>query len=239
MNTTIKIIKLRCRQSLVNYRKPASYIIKETYPLPPYSTIIGMIHTACNYAEYHPMKISVQGKTSSTISDLYTRYSFSGSKDYDKKRHSFYVEYNKGKYGIVRGIAHTELITDIELIIHILPEKEEDFNYILNCLKKPKQYLSLGRHEDILDIIEVKEENCNFYNNNNNNVFTCYDIYAPYIDDLEQLEGTTYKINKEFYIDEKTELRHFKEPIKVKYLPADVKLENCYADEENLPVLLA
>ena len=33
-----------------------------TYPLPPYSTVIGAIHKACSYTEYHPMQISIQGK---------------------------------------------------------------------------------------------------------------------------------------------------------------------------------
>ena len=39
----MKAIRLHCFQNLANYKKPSSFIIKETYPLPPYSTIIGMI----------------------------------------------------------------------------------------------------------------------------------------------------------------------------------------------------
>ena len=42
-----KAIRLQCFQNLVNYRKPSSFIIKETFPLPPYSTVLGMIHAAC------------------------------------------------------------------------------------------------------------------------------------------------------------------------------------------------
>ena len=60
-----KAIRVECFQNLVNYRKPSSFIIKESYPLPPYSTVLGMIHTACGYkkGDFHPMKISIQGKT--------------------------------------------------------------------------------------------------------------------------------------------------------------------------------
>ena len=50
-----KAIRLQCFQNLVNYRKPSSFIIKETFPLPPYSTVLGMIHAACGYTEFHPM----------------------------------------------------------------------------------------------------------------------------------------------------------------------------------------
>ena len=56
-----RAIRLDCFQNLVNYRKPSSFIIKETYPLPPYSTVSGMIHAACGFKEYHKMKLSIQG----------------------------------------------------------------------------------------------------------------------------------------------------------------------------------
>ena len=52
-----KAIRIKCKQELVNFKKPTSLLIKETYPLPPYSTVIGMIHTACGFKEYHDMKI--------------------------------------------------------------------------------------------------------------------------------------------------------------------------------------
>lgn len=55
----MKAIKLHCFQNLVNYKKPSSFIIKETYPLPPYSTVIGMIHAACGFKRYHRMKLSI------------------------------------------------------------------------------------------------------------------------------------------------------------------------------------
>jgi len=59
-----KAIRIKCSQQLANYRKPTSFLIKESYPLPPYSTVIGMIHVACGFTEYHPMDISIQGKHS-------------------------------------------------------------------------------------------------------------------------------------------------------------------------------
>lgn len=72
----MKAIKLHCFQNLVNYKKPSSFIIKETYPLPPYSTVIGMIHAACGFKRYHRMKLSIQGNNQGMVSELYARYSF-------------------------------------------------------------------------------------------------------------------------------------------------------------------
>lgn len=42
-----------------------------TYPLPPYSTVIGALHNACNYTEYHPMDISIQGSYGSIGKEVY------------------------------------------------------------------------------------------------------------------------------------------------------------------------
>ena len=152
MNKAIRVI---CKQELVNYKKPTSLLIKETYPLPPYSTVIGMIHKACDFQEYHDMQISIQGKIGAHISDMYTRYAFNQNTKYEDARHNIWFDYENQKYGIVKGIAHTELISQVELVIHILP-LDDEFDLIYESLKNPKYYLSLGRHEDLLDIQKVE-----------------------------------------------------------------------------------
>ena len=149
-----RAIRLDCFQNLVNYRKPSSFIIKETYPLPPYSTVSGMIHAACGFKEYHKMKLSIQGDNKGTISDLYTRYSFSAGARYEEGRHQICVK-DGGNYGIFKGIANVELLCECRLIIHIVPEDEADFEIIYQALKNPPTYLSLGRYEDIIDIRDV------------------------------------------------------------------------------------
>jgi len=88
----MKAIRLHCFQNLANYKKPSSFIIKETYPLPPYSTIIGMIHAACGFKRYHRMKLSIQGTNQGMISELYTRYSFSSGAKYEEGRHNICIE---------------------------------------------------------------------------------------------------------------------------------------------------
>ena len=58
----MKALRIVLTQSSANYKREETIDNKMTYPLPPISTIIGAIHNACNYREYHPMDISVQGK---------------------------------------------------------------------------------------------------------------------------------------------------------------------------------
>ena len=153
----MKAIKLIARQTLASYRKPSSMQIKESYPLPPYSTVIGMIHNACGFLEYVDMNVSIQGSYNSKVNELYTRYEFKPG-FYDKTRHSIEVTSKEGKStGLTAGPANVELLTKVELIIHIVPKQEEKRQEIYEGLKKPKEYLSLGRREDLLVIEKVEK----------------------------------------------------------------------------------
>ena len=258
----MRAIRIQCFQNLANYRKPSSLIIKETYPLPPYSTVIGMVHRACDFKEYHPMNVSIQGTNKGTISDLYTRYSFSFGTKYEEGRHQICVHDDKD-YGVFKGIAYTELVCENHMVIHIVP-KEEDFDVILQGLHYPKQYLALGRHEDLVDIervdvvnLSVKEE-----------AYVVNDIYIPlslikdekeenFWDEEEEEEGlfpkmnagrglaaTIYTLNKEYEITKKGVRRWKREGGKIKafYCPAGTKVNHILTDDfknENTPVMLA
>lgn len=230
----MQVIKLVCKQTLVNYRKPTSFKIKESYPLPPYSTVIGMIHKACNFTEYHPMKVSIQGTRNGQVSDLYTKYMFSVNKKYESDRHNLCVEdENHIQYGIIRGLGYTELLTEMNLIVHIAPENEEELITIYEGLKNPYQYLSLGRHEDLLDIEKIEIQNCVEVEN----VKVKHDMYVP--ENLaEGYKGTIYPLIKTFYIDEKTGMRRFNKPILSRLVPMNTKLEDQMMDEEKDAVVL-
>ena len=205
----MKAIRLKVRQELVNYKVPSSFQLKETYPLPPYSTVIGMIHNLCKYNEYNEMKISIQGKYFSKVNDLYTRYEFKPETKYEEGRHQLEVE----GFGIGRGIATAELLTNIELLIHIIPEEEETVEEIIKALKEPWEYPSMGRREDIAVFLEVKEveikkELLEDEVEDNNN----YSAYIPInmcsslgFDNMQQgikYTGTRYKINKNYVLEE-------------------------------------
>lgn len=65
-------LRLEFSQASANYRKEESFLNKMTYPLPPFSTIIGAIHNACGYTKYHDMDVSVQGNYGYMAKKLYT-----------------------------------------------------------------------------------------------------------------------------------------------------------------------
>lgn len=148
----MKAIRVKLQQELVNYKKPTSFQLKETYPLPPYSTVIGMVHTLCGFNEYKDMKISIAGKFNSKVNDLYTRYEFSNGMTYESARHQL----KAGDYGIGRGVATVELLVDVELLLHIIPTDQSLIEKIEKAFKFPCEYPSLGRREDIAVIKDIK-----------------------------------------------------------------------------------
>lgn len=75
----MEALRIIIKQSSANYRKEETIDNKMTYPLPPLSTLIGAIHNACNYKEYHPMDISIQGRFESMHREPYTDYCFLNS----------------------------------------------------------------------------------------------------------------------------------------------------------------
>lgn len=205
----MKAIRLEIFQNLVNYKLPTSFQLKESYPLPPYSTVIGMIHNACEFTEYVPMKISIQGKYHSKVNDLMTRYEFKPGMSFDKQRHQLNIE----GFGISRGVSTVELLSEVELLIHIVPEDPAKIEEICQKLTYPHEYLSLGRREDLVifkklpEIVEIEEVKLTETKNIQND----YSAYVPLkmlekdlkIDgkflDIE-IQGTKYKLPKDYVL---------------------------------------
>lgn len=79
-----KLVRIVLTQNVANYRKEETIDNKMTYPLPPLSTIIGAIHNACGYTEYHPMNISIQGTYGGIMKRVYYDSCFLNSPQNDR-----------------------------------------------------------------------------------------------------------------------------------------------------------
>lgn len=247
----MKVIRVQCFQNLANYRKPTSFLIKETYPLPPYSTVLGMIHAACGFTEYHPMKLSIQGTNKGTLPDLYIRYSFDFGVAYEEGRHQLCVPGENIDYGVYKGIAYTELICENHMVFHILP-LPQDFEQVMLGLTTPRRYTSLGRHEDLLDVESVDAVDLGICIED---VSCANDIYIPaanirseeeslFFDagnlseedvfrlDTQIGQGTVYLLNKEYEVTKKGQRRWKKDGGRVKayYVPKGQAVVNTLYD---------
>lgn len=80
----MKALRLVLRQSGANYKREETVDNKMTYPLPPFSTVIGALHSACGYREYVDMDISIQGRYGSKHREPYTDFCFLNSTQDDR-----------------------------------------------------------------------------------------------------------------------------------------------------------
>lgn len=199
----MKVIRLKLYQNMVNYKIPNSFQLKETYPLPPPSTIIGMVHNLCGFEEYVPMDISIQGKYYSKVNDLQTIYEF-GNQKFEKSRHQLKID---GEYGVTKGVATTELLVDVELLIHIRVE-DDRISEVYNSLLLPREFPSLGRREDIARIDQVemvkvrKEFSDNLDNSNSYKRYIAVEDIKKMDLDFENIRnmmpGSVFNLNKNY-----------------------------------------
>lgn len=137
-----KIIKVVTYQEKAVFRTPYSMEVIETYPLLPYSTILGFIHNMLSSTEtIYGINISVQGKY--------------------KNLNREFVRYHKYETNKKEGKSYPIIITsliDLQLIVHIKMPSEDLHNKLLFCLDNPPYFPYIGRTEDLIIDIEIKEE---------------------------------------------------------------------------------
>lgn len=80
----MRALRIHLHQNTANYRKEETIDNKTTYPLPPYSTVIGALHDVCGFKEYKPMDISIQGNYESMQKRAYTDHCFLNSTQDDR-----------------------------------------------------------------------------------------------------------------------------------------------------------
>ena len=231
----MKAIRIKIKQNMCNYREATSFQQSESYPLPPYSTVIGMIHNACGYTEYKPMKVSVQGKYNSSVKNLQYIYTFAPEKIENNRPYDVVTETT----GVYKTPQNKELLSDVELILHIVPEDQSLIDNTYNSILYPREYLSLGRREDLitieeLKIVEIKEIEEIV------NIQSKYLHYIPFEYLNKDLRiGTIFELNKN-YEKIKISNKTYRKFTKVKsLLSSSIQVNKYFLDENNIILFLA
>ena len=211
----MKILKIRLFQESACYKKPFAFKVAETYPLPPYSTVIGMFHKIlqAKSGEYFPMNISIQGEFDSIFSNYQS------------------LRMYKGKDEVTAMPRNVHQLLDINLIIHVQSE-DDIIDKIYENIVTGKETFTLGRNEDIVRIDEVKilsdvkKVRSKSLKHN---------AYVPNIED-EDLNGINYRLNTIYEID-KDNLRKWKK-VNVKYVEKGEIVEDVLQDEDDDLIIL-
>lgn len=135
------ILKIEIRQDRAVYRVPYSMEVIETYPLPPYSTVIGFVHNMLGLREVlEGINVSIQGEYGGVVRD-YVRF------------HKYAQRTNKGKF---YPVVVTSLV-DVHLIVHLKMPSNEWHLRLLAALNDPPYFPYLGRPEDLITELKVQE----------------------------------------------------------------------------------
>ncbi|AOT70858.1 type I-B CRISPR-associated protein Cas5b [Geosporobacter ferrireducens] len=181
----MKVLKLKLFQETACYKKPFAFKVGETYPLPPYSTVKGMLHKILKVEEGSPpvpMRISIQGNYESKFVNYQSMYFFKPN------------ETTKMPLNI-------HLLYNVQLIIHV-DAVEEVLNRIVEGLKNLEEHLSLGRKEDLVRIDEVKYVEVKSYDPDleGESFIIQNPIYIP-VDSLpSDVDGINYRLNWKYNV---------------------------------------
>lgn len=207
----MKILKLKLFQESVCYKKPFAFKIAETYPLPPYSTVIGMFHKilGAKPGEYFPMNISIQGEYESIFTNYQNLRMF------------------KGKDQVTAMPRNVHQLLNVELVIHVKAE-DEIINKIYQNILQGKETFTLGRNEDLVRVDRLKMiEEPKLVEGD---LINKYNAYIPNWMD-EDLSGINYRLNTTYTIE--NDLKKWNK-IDVKYIEKHTNnfLEEVLQDEE-------
>ncbi len=135
----MKYLKLCLFQETACYKKPFAFKVAETYPLPPYSTVRGMLHKIlqAKSGEYFPMNISIQGEYESIFSNYQN------------------LRMYKGKEQVTAMPRNVHQLFHVNLVLHIQAQ-DEIIDTLYQNIINGKESFTLGRNEDIVRVDKVK-----------------------------------------------------------------------------------
>lgn len=164
----MKILRLKIYQPQAHYRIPFTYQRRHTYPIPPFSTVIGFLINLLgivdqNSVEYQNgianLKISIACTFKSKSTEMIWFRNL--SKDAHTSRFG-YIQ-NRFWSGHIEHIGGQsqmwiDILNDVELIIHLYHQNEDFLQKINEAILNPSnrlEVLHLGRSEDWIVFIDL------------------------------------------------------------------------------------
>lgn len=231
----MQALRLKLFQETACYKKPLAFKIGETYPLPPYSTVKGMLHALLDATEYIPMRISIQGRYDTLIIDYQSHY--------------FIKKMNNNQFPLIfDGLAYapeTEQMTKMPLYMHLLyninliihvDASPDVLQRLITGIESGNTHLSLGRWEDLVRIDEYKLVDINLSEIEetmlDNNAYVPNYLLPPYIRYIPYRLNFKYQIKHGIREWEKISVGYVKQGTTLVKTGIGIEL-----DQDNYPVL--
>ncbi len=167
----MKVLKLKIYQPTAHYRIPFTFARRHTYPIPPYSTVIGLI---CNVLGIENQEDENFKKLKSSLSlAIYGKYE-SLNREYlwfrtlNKEEHNRRFGYPENR--VIDNIpehpggqipTRIDVLENVNLLIYIKHNDENFLQEIKETFENPekrKYPIHLGRAEDLVVFEEINDE---------------------------------------------------------------------------------
>lgn len=151
----MQALRIKAFQETACYTRPFANKVTETYPLPPYSTVKGMLHAILEANQLIPFELSIQGGYDTIIVDYRKTYLV------EKSDVNMPIIFDGliGEMPTFPGMKsmplYTHMLYDIDLMIHVKAE-EPILQKIYHAFHQLTSHVSLGRQEDLLRIDHVE-----------------------------------------------------------------------------------
>lgn len=207
----MKALKIKISQPTAHYRMPFTYQRRHTYPIPPYSTVIGFL---CNmlgidyngnekFKKLKDCKLSVSGKFDIKLTE-YIWFRNLSKKAHEKYFGSTTTREKNGEVNHIGGQSpmRIDVLENMKVNIHIASEDTSFLEDLKANLSNPVNRLEtvhLGRAEDWLVFEEIEIVNLEIKNtdkNYNHFFWVPQDIWKPesISFDFEKTEGLFYNL---------------------------------------------
>ena len=161
----MRVVRLKMYQEMARFNNPSAPKGADCYPLPPFSTVNGFIHSMCQWKRYHKLDFFVTGKgiyNTKVQKEWHGGYNFNKISDEMLKRWDVITDYADGSHtGWVSTVKYHLMLVDLYTTIYIKAD-DSDIDDIYHALLKLPVYPSLGEYGDLckieaVDIVELKE----------------------------------------------------------------------------------
>ncbi|WP_046175347.1 type I-B CRISPR-associated protein Cas5b [Domibacillus indicus] len=158
----MKALRLKLYQETACYKKPHALKVSETYPLPPFATVKGMLHAVMGATSLIDMKLCIQGTHTGMINDYQTYYFFKSDTTPEFALTAAGLPGVKGEFNQITTMPiYRHLLYHVQLVIFVQAE-ETVLEQICESILASSAFISLGRHEDLVrvdgcDIVELEE----------------------------------------------------------------------------------
>ncbi|HOQ12540.1 MAG TPA: type I-B CRISPR-associated protein Cas5b [Spirochaetota bacterium] len=154
------VLRLIIYQPQAHYRIPFTFQRRHTYPIPPYSTVLGFLCNACGiddqnnelYSIIKELKISISGFFDSKTTEMIWFRNLS-KKAHEDTYGAISEREKNGQVGHIGGQSPMgiDVLDNVELVIYLHHSQKTKLELLKNLLERPVdrlQVLHIGRSED-------------------------------------------------------------------------------------------